>query len=209
MGYDITFHPVSEKELRYYFFDVVENHDLAEVRAHELAKSEYDYEWLLGIYNNFPDWLHSQEEIEPTFAYAAAAVAGFIHPYWYLRGQALTFLDTKHPIVSLFVPLTELGGPKLASLGPEATIISRNYSASGYLPHNRLDELQQLLSESDVEVSEIFSERGKESLQVTIKYAKENGLGFIEASDICTIDGESATYEPNLRNHGFSDLGDR
>src|SRR5207253_693867 len=113
MGFDVTFHPIGADQLRHFLFDVLDDGSLAAARAAELSAEPKHRKVLDQLYESFPGWLAGRgaPPVGNSFAVVAAVIAGFLHPYWYARGTALTFLAEEHlpEMKSLFVPLGRLG----------------------------------------------------------------------------------------------------
>jgi hypothetical protein len=124
MGFDITFHPVSRDDLQRFVFDVFNEPSLAESRATELSADPNAQSQILELYGQFPQWAADGEApFEATFAVACAAVAGWRHPYWYARGQALSFLATEEEAIgALLTPLPTIAQGVSASWRTPAAV---------------------------------------------------------------------------------------
>ena len=201
MGYDITFHPVAIADLERLVFDVVRTPALAAARAKEASKKKAKA--VTRIYGYFPGWLDDDEAaVNATFAVAAAAVAGFRHPYWYARGAALSFLP-KLPVK--LVPLNRLADGLFARM-PDANgdRIDSNYTASGVILPDQLAALAGWLdaSKNAKAIGKVFDDDGLDSLRRAIAYAVSRRLGLMEAADLVVpFAGEGVTDLDNLRAH--------
>lgn len=213
MGFDVTFHPIGTNQLRRFLFEVIEDSSLSETRAAELSSDPKKRKGLLALYKVFPEWLAGGGDppLGNTFAVAAAVIAGFLHPYWYSRGTALTFLAEEHvaEMKEVFVPLGQVVPGRLSEL-PDASrgMIYGNESASGFIPPDRVMRAQELLQSladrpgrAGLSLLEtLVDEDGLESLRAAMKYCLERGLGMIEASDVVVpIADECMTEFENLR----------
>jgi hypothetical protein len=208
MGFDITFHPVGKADLDRYIFDVAETPRLAGERARELAGNEEDFKMIMEFYyQEFPGWLRDVPREEnggapafaATFVRAAAALAGFKYPYWYCRGSALTFVaEEESRFRALFTPLGQLTNGVLSRIGDSSNgLIAENYSTSGFI--GNLEALRKELNRSSTVIDEVFDDEGRWALDNALGYAKEHGLGLIEAADIYVpMEGGGSKYE-NLR----------
>ena len=225
MGFDITFHPTGLEEIQYYLFDVIENHAIAKSRVSELTSDSEVREYLLiNFYSKFDEWFeeilkegHSSPLFSGRFAFLAAQISGFLHPFWYARGQALSFLaEASEEVKHLIKPLTKITDGKLKGLSDISNgLITENYKASGFISDldallKILDELcypknWQILSEvdfydSNTLISKYFDEEGIDSLNKAIKYAQSRKLGLMEGADVCGPFGCYTKYE-NMRAH--------
>lgn len=212
MGFDVTFHPVSKEDLKRFLVDVVEDPKLIGARLNELSKDENARRDIrAGIYDRFPDWLSEFEEggdltFEGTFAFAAAALAGYRHPYWYARGSAVAFLlETAPHLGGFFVPLGRQFKGAIAKL-PDYSggLISQNYTASGFVEPQRLPDLKKELVAlaASKKLYQVFDEQGYDAVSRAIDYALPKGLGLMEATDLVVpISGETFTEPANMRSH--------
>jgi hypothetical protein len=211
VGFDVTFHPVRADELRRYLFDVIADGSLAEHRAGELATAAKHRNLLLKLYGSFPEWLAEPAPVPNTFAFAAAIVAGFLHPYWYARGTAFTLLAEGHvpEMAGLFVPLGQMAPGRLSSVPDRSRGLFRgNESASGFVPPERIARAQELL-ESLADrpgrgplsmLETLVDEESLESLRAVTRYCREHGLGLVEATDLVVpFSGECVSNYDNLR----------
>ena len=153
MGYDVTFHPVSAAELQRFVFDLVDKPALAKARVAEISSVARKRKDLIDISGHLSAFAAQaaadRHAFGNTIAFAAAAVAGFLHPYWYARGAALTFLCVTKLAKSTEVPFTPL--PKLAK-GKVAKLkdgsdgfLTNNYTASGFIAPERIAGVEALL----------------------------------------------------------------
>ena len=214
MGYDVTFHPVSRAELQRFVFDVVGDPALASVRATELAPDPDKREVALDVYEQMSAWNGQDVPFNATYGVVAAIVAGFLHPYWYVRGQAVSFLAQQDPSVhELLVPLPRIAEGAVGSLkDPSCGLITDNYTASGLLEN--LDEFlvrfqKHLRPQSKLAfwkkpplALELFSEDGIQALEYAVRYAQAKRLGLMEATDVVVPFAEEFRTDPdNLRAH--------
>ena len=212
MGFDVTFHPVSKEDLKRFLVDVIEDPKLIGARLNELSKDEAARRDIrTGIYDKFPDWLSEFEDggdvtFEGTFAFAAAALAGYRHPYWYARGSAVAFLLEVAPhLGGFFVPLgRQFKGPIAKLPDYSGGLISQNYTASGFVEPQRLPDLKKALAElaANKKLFQVFDEAGFDAVSRAIDYALPKGLGLMEATDLVVpISNETFTEPANMRSH--------
>lgn len=203
MGFDITFHPVSAEELQYFFFDVVENPRLAEQRANELTTADKRHA-VFNIYSLIPGWLEEFDRDEDkdfahTFAYAAAILAGFRHPYWYARNTNIgSILD--HRVRELILPLTRIATGTVARLRDRSRgLIVDHCVGGGFVedvvslsclveelsqPKTKRSLLRRKLITKPPPIEETFHEAALEALRAAITYALDHKLGLMEAEGV-------------------------
>lgn len=208
MGYDITFHPVSLDDLRRYVFDVIEQPALAEGRASEMASDSAKRRGVERVYEQIAEWTQQLADgeslaLNETFAYAAAQIAGFRHPFWYSRNAAISMLDDES-ILDLFVPLTKLpGAPARLQGTATAAHIGLNYTASGVITD--LDALERNLQKLGLDGDSptlfgVFDAGRLASLREAIAYCHQHDLALIEGADIVVpIAGDAGTDADNFR----------
>jgi hypothetical protein len=224
MGYDVTFHPVGIYELQYYVFDVVNEPKLAGERAKALAAHPEKHRMVLQVYRSLErhrDWSSWSGDVHfgSTVAYCAAATAGFLHPFWYSRDGAVTFLGRfDSSVLSLFTSLTKLATGVVARM-PDSSlgILGLNYTGSGLLKPDRVIALLAALkslakeplpsetvgnSEGLSVLDAVFDYGGLASLLGAIHYAIDHGLGLMEAADVVVpLADETVTNPENFRQH--------
>lgn len=225
MGFDITFHPVSKDEIDYYVFSVADNPELAELRVSELTDDPDEQDYIMdAYYSNFSMWIDEIKELSkqdnaPHFAsrfgFATAGIIGYIRPFWYSRGQAISFLARKSENVkTLIIPLTQIARGSVKDLPDSSNgIISQNYMSSGFIDNiDKLEELLDSLSQpkgwkkiyqgnwrqGESLLEELFFEDGVTALHNVIEYARINKLGLMEAADIYGPSG-SGTKDENCQ----------
>lgn len=196
-------------------FDVANSPALAAARAKSLTTSKAKRDDLTaGVLNRLADFVGEVQEsggFGETIAFATAAVAGYLHPYWYARGSALSFLAAEDPsIVALFTSWQGLAAGVVSTLSDDsAGLISANYSASGFITPERLGALQALLAKAKKKSPffEVFDEDGFDALRRAVDYAAAHGLGLMEASDLVVpMTNEGFTDLDNLRAHFLNNV---
>ncbi len=106
MGWDITYHPFHEQDLRNIYFVGVKDPSVSDRIAREFNIPEFHYPNLADIF------ARGKELDDVPFAsghgYNAALMAGHLRPYWYLRGSALSFLAGDAAFTSYFTDWSTL-----------------------------------------------------------------------------------------------------
>jgi hypothetical protein len=216
MGFDVTFHPVSVADLQHFVFDLAGDGALAGPRSKELTSAPAKQrEVAVGVLARLPDFVEEVKadgDFAMSIAFAAAAVAGYRHPYWYARGSAMSFMAAEHPpLARLFSSLPTLAKGPVAALEDDAfALLTENYSASGVVLPGKVAALEKLLAllakagpgKKPGPLFEVFDAQGYDSLQRAIGYALEHGLGLLEATDLVVpMANEGFTELDNLRAH--------
>lgn len=209
MGYDITFHPIAADDIRQYIFDVIEQPELAEARAADMASNPEQQRKIERIYEQMGEWVAELSKgkclpINETIAYATAQIAGILRPYWYARGAAISMLDDD-TVLDLFVPLTKMAdAPDCLCEASKFAHIGLNYSASGVITD--LDQLERNLERLGLDNNNpptlftVFDRATLASLREAIAYCREHDLALIEAADVVVpIADETGTDADNFR----------
>lgn len=222
MGFDVTFHPVSIADLHRFVFDVAADPDLAPGRAKEITKDRRKQKDLLeGVLSRLPDFVQDVRRdggFNQCIAFAAAAVAGYRHPYWYARDAALSFLASKHAeLRRLFTPLPAVAKGTIADLDDDSKgLLTESYTASGVVLPENIAALMAVLrklakpakGKKTAPLFEVFDETAYDSLARAIAYAADHELGLMEATDLVVpITSEGFTDADNLRAHFLDNQG--
>jgi hypothetical protein len=224
MGYDITFHPVSVEELQHYVFDVVDAPELAGDRASQLTSDPEKLSLVAEVYRTLEQFRDSSlwsgdVHFGSTVAYCAAAIAGFLYPFWYSRGGAVTFLGQHDPsMLEIFTSLTAVARGTVAEMPDESDgILGLNYTGSGFIEPQRVGELLARLKhlahvplsrtgtvqrENLTVLDAVFDYDGLASLLGAVHYAIDHGLGLVEASDVVVPLADQTVTDPGrFREH--------
>ncbi|MEW9097060.1 MAG: hypothetical protein AB2417_18440 [Clostridiaceae bacterium] len=223
MGFDITFHPITREELKTFVFDVIEKPSLAVERALMISKDENKQEDIKNIYMKLEEFrdelLNGECEFGEAYGFAAAAIAGYIHPYWYSRQGCISFIcmeesknqkisnkpldDSEKTFNGLLESLVELSPDTFKGIEDKGDgLITGNYCGGGYIDNSRLSYLKELIEDPDHEnlVSRIMDEDNLKALKHVINYALLNNTGILEASDIIVpVSNECYSDFDNLR----------
>ena len=208
MGYDVTFHPVSAADAQYFVFDVMEKPSLAEERAAQISTNPEMRKKVPGLYEDMLAWRNPKTWREDVgfgavVGYFTAIFVGFLHPHWYARQAAITWLGKYEPfILSLFLSWRSVADGYVSRLPDDsAGILGLNYTGSGYIPPVDVPKLDAIVRDmmvvrenrpyfdklADPTVSpihHIFDSDGLAALLHAIEYAEKEGLGLMEASEV-------------------------
>lgn len=208
MSHDITFHPIAADELQRFVFEVLLDPGIAESRAAEVTEDPEKRRALIELYEQ----LHGVEQDvilgkEPfaTLSLGIAGVAGFLHPYWYVRGAAVSFLAEldEEGFGPFLVSLRTLTPRRYRGVDDKAPgRIRENFAGGGLIEHRKLPGLQQRLidDEEGSPVGEVFDAESLECLEAAVDYAIAHKCGLIEASElVMPSEDEAFTDIDNLR----------
>ena len=155
MSIDVTFHPIRESELRYYVLDVGADGGLATVRAVEAVEDDAKQDALIALYEALAkagaDAASGAGSIAMV-AHYGAAVAGYLHPYWYARGAGIWHLAEEDGEVfgGLFAPLAVVSEDEAEAAG----MVGEAPFGAGFIPNDRLDLLEDALDGDGADLAE-------------------------------------------------------
>lgn len=191
MGYDVTYHPINEMEMKNWYFDrLQEIKDGNEGPAKEFAKSfdvhDFYVEKYIDILGISASQNNENEPFDKTHGFYTAIVQGFFRTYFYTRGSAFSFLIDEHPEFQKYTKTWEEILEKPLTC-PLENRITENYSSGVYIPYDKLNQLYEDYKENS-EIKEVmdafFSEGRIKVFLKAVEYALENKLGILEATEV-------------------------
>jgi len=216
MGYDITLHPFSRKEFKYFIEEVVEKPETIDSRVAAIHNKETERAFIVdAIYSNIPafkiDIDKNGVEVEKTTGMLSAAIMGYLHPYWYLRNGLLADLLDHELFSGLNTNLAALVKEENKKYFASGEGIIENYSSGFYLTFQQVTKLNDELSRPDSrKVAEKFlGDENYSLLKKCFTYCMENELDLLEASDIYVpFSGENSSYHLNVRAAHLKNISD-
>jgi hypothetical protein len=191
MGYDISYHPITETEINqwYWGLDFTRIIERDYTAVNELARQHgiedfyrQKYTELLDVaVNTQPD-----DAFENTHGYYIAVIQGLFRKYFYTRGSAFSFLMLEQPDYRKYTKAWE----NILTSKAENKIhnqLNSNYSSGVYIPAN---QVVQLLNDyqNDAQVKQhldnFYSEKRISVFIKALTFAAENNCGLLEASDV-------------------------
>ncbi len=194
MGFDVSWHPISQKEIHLWYLDrlpEVRRGDLSGLEAvlnrcqpgkekgHEgFCRKSYREMLEQGVKIG-PD-----EPFEKTHGFILAAVQGLFRPYYYTRGGAFSFLVSQYPELAVYtLSFRDILGDSLPN--PTEGRFSENYSGGVFIPENQIPRLASDYMSGRIrpQLEECFGN----TLPVFLKalgHAGKEGLGLLEATEI-------------------------
>lgn len=192
MGYDVTYHPISEMEIKNWYFDRLQEIKDENVECTKtLAKSFEMHDFYIDKYI---DLLHisitlqddENEVFDKTHGFYIAIVQGFFRTYFYTRGSAFSFLIEDYPEFQKYTKTWQkiLENPITYQVENR---ITENYSSGVYIPYDKLSRLyEDYNQDSNIKKKlDIFFSDGRINVFLkAVEYALEHKLGILEATEV-------------------------
>jgi len=184
MGFDISYHPISEKQINTWYFEVITNPEKIEALASDHQIDDF-YKTKYQDTINAGRETDQNDYFDKTHGFFIAVVQGFFETYFYIRGGALSFsennqLDSYYKKWEEFIPLESL------TKKVENRLVE-NYCSGVYIS---ADQVVRLLEdyhnkvEIKSELDQLFSEGRISIFLKALNFAKEHGLGLLEATEV-------------------------
>ncbi|MNG65960.1 hypothetical protein D3C87_455130 [compost metagenome] len=184
MGFDISYHPISEEQINTWYFEVIANPEKIEALASDHQIDDF-YKTKYQDTINAGRETDQNDYFDKTHGFFIAVVQGFFETYFYIRGGALSFsennqLDSYYKKWEEFIPLESL------TKKVENRLVE-NYCSGVYIS---ADQVVRLLEdyhnkvEIKSELDQLFSEGRISIFLKALNFAKEHGLGLLEATEV-------------------------
>lgn len=193
MGYDITFHPISEAQMDAWYFSLLDSLAKGDTSRLEAVAEEAGMDpFYINKYRDLMKYAAGtppSERFETTHGFYMAVVQGFFRRHYYVRGTAVSFMAEEYPMMERYITPWKDILPE-GILPPAQQGIVENYSAGVYLS---AEQVKELLSdyEGNKEVREAVDDYFMENGAVLLKAlrdAAENGAGLLEATDVVEVE---------------------
>jgi len=221
MGFDVTWHPISQVEMHQWYFE-----RLPEARQGDYAAAmRLADRFRLGLAAGYQDdckkgyrdlleqasRLGPDDPFDKTHSYILAMVQGFFRTYYYTRGGIYSALAEMVPQMAEYtLPFQQILGDKLQArlgLGPIRNRVYENYCGGVYIPEDQVPRLLADYETGSVEgpLKQCFGS----TLPVFLKallHAKKEGLGLLEATEVVEpdpMDLQKTTCRSYLMNCDF------
>ena len=186
MGFDVSYHPISEPELREWYFAALEDDSLVDTLAARHGIEDFYRDKYRSTLNTGRETSPGQS-FDKTHAFYAAVVQGFFRTYFYIRGGDFSFAIEANPDYARYTkPWTEILGREIVQ--PVENRIVENYCGGVYIP---ADQVLRLLSDIETDAAiRAHLERsvfGAGTLEVFLKalcFARDGGFGLLEATEV-------------------------
>jgi len=218
MGFDVTYHPIKREEFKFYIEEVVKQPDSYQKQLTCLHSDANEQAFLNdGIYSRFgtfkSDVLAGTGSFDKTIGFATAAIASYLHPYWYARGGLLSRLVAESGFQELNEPWSIWVDEELRPVFDQAvSLVSENYSSGCLIPYDKLEKLKQTLQvpENQAVVEKLIGdEDNRKALYNCIQYCLEQQTALLEATDLFVpFSGEHYSFAKNFKAFHLKNLDD-
>lgn len=184
MGYDVTHHPVSVKEIEYFVLMPYSNRSLIKGRIGELTTDPEQVEFLHMTYESLYEECDASNHVSGLeLSQLICCVSSFLHPYWYSRNICFSFLVQEGLCENLFKPLSDFtNDPKITKkLRHKKLLIEENYMSSGFIEPGNMallaDTLIPLLQEKArlMKENQLKLQKERRTLMSYVKIIMGNG----------------------------------
>jgi len=185
MGFDISYHPINEDEIKRWYFEVLDNQSVIEQLATEYSIEEF-------YVNKYKDTINValntdvSENFDVTHGYYIAVVQGFFRKYFYTRGSAFSFLIENDNSFADYTTGWQAIVPPMYE-NPRVERIITNYSSGVYISS---DKVKMLLSDFEnkekirQKLIDFYSHGRIDIFISALKFAASNNLGLLEATEV-------------------------
>ncbi|WP_324026368.1 hypothetical protein QSV08_02725 [Maribacter sp. BPC-D8] len=203
MGWDISYHPISEKQISEWYFDVLEDQSLIDKLATEYKIEDFykeKYKETIAVGSETKD----TDIFDKSHGYYAAVAQGFFQKFFYTRGAALSFSESG--LLESYFKNWDQILPKEKLTSNVNNRIIENYCSGVYIPANMVVELlkdYEVNAEVKNELDNLFSFDRINVFLKALNYAKDNELGLLEATEVVEpnpMDLNSSSCYSNLFN---------
>ena len=195
MGYDISYHPISKAQMHKWYFDVLDDSSLLDkletrVPSNQLKSESQRAEFEEYYLNKYKDVIKVSKTMKDSFskthAYIIAVVQGFFEEFFYTRGAALSFVEDDDFFDKYTTSWRDIA-PKKYLENFEYDGLDENYSGGVYLSPT---QVVQLLTDYEKDkklkttIDKLFSHNRIVIFLEALNFAKEKGLGLLEATEV-------------------------
>lgn len=195
MGFDVTWHPISQKEMRLWYFDRLEEArrgDYATAMAlaaqHRMGQEAGYQDFCQKGYRAMLEQaaqLTDKDPFDKTHSYILAMIQGLFRTYYYTRGGIFSGLAEMEPRMAGYtLPFQAIIGDE-PQWGTIRNRIYENYCGGVYIPEKEVPRLLEDYESGKVEgpLRQCFGN----TLPVFLKallHAKKERLGLLEATEV-------------------------
>ena len=190
MGYDVSFHPISPKEMQEWYFAPlawVQQGQEEKVRAFAAQQGMEDFyaEKYLNTLR-VGAGTGGGELFDNSHGFYIAVIQGFFRDYFYTRGSAFSFLvDEKPEYARYFTPWEQV--VPAAFSNPTENRIIENYCSGVYLSPDQAAQLLRDLEQNKKvleDLEELWCDGQLAVLKKALTAAVELGVGLLEATEV-------------------------
>ena len=195
MGFDVTWHPISQEEMHSWYFDRLEEARRGDYTTAMALADQHRMGQAAGYQDSckkgYRDMLAQGAQLGPddpfdkTHSYILAMIQGLFRTYYYTRGGIYSGLAELEPAMASYtLPFQQIIGDK-PCWGPIRNRIYENYCGGVYIPETGVTRLLADYEKGTIEVP--LKQCFGNTLPVFLKallHAKAEGLGLLEATEI-------------------------
>jgi len=195
MGYDISWHPITVEQINKWYFDVLENSNLANKLKVRIPNDQLKYESQREEFEKFylekyKKVIESAKTMEGSFnqthAYNIALVQGFFEEFFYTRGSAISFIMDDN-FIDKYTTSWQKISPKKYLINFEQDSLDGNYSGGVYLSALQVKKLLQDYREDEnikAILNQEFSHGRIDIFLQALNFAQKRNLGLLEATEV-------------------------
>ena len=192
MGFDISYHPINEDEIKEWYFD-----RLQEVKQNELEPIQqlaqkfgitdfYVNKYVTTLQAGVTSLTNGNEPFDKTHGLYVAVTQGFFRTFFYTRGSAFSFLIDKYAeFASYTKPWQDIIETEITC--PIQNRITQNYCSGVFIPYEQVKRLQDDYCNQQAvkeRLDEIFSHGRIDVFLKAITLCIDNQLGLLEATEV-------------------------
>jgi len=200
MGFDVTWHPISQAEMRQWYFDRLPearkgdfSSALGLALRHRMGQASGDQLTCRKAYRQMLEQgaqLSPDAPFDKSHSYLLAMVQGLFRPYYYTRDGIYSGLAEMFPRMAGYtLPFREILGEGFPGAENARNRVYENYCGGVYIPE---DQVPRLLADYESgSVEGLLKQCFGGSLTVflyALLHAKEEGLGLLEAAGVVEPD---------------------
>ncbi|MDR1163969.1 MAG: hypothetical protein LBM17_09085 [Candidatus Accumulibacter sp.] len=185
MGFDVSFHPINENEIREWYFDAMSDDKKIDVLAREHDIDDFYREKYREVIRSGRE-IDASEVFDVTHSFRVAVVQGFFRTYFYTRGSAFTFLIEQKPEYKKYLkPWKDILGREPGMRVHDQII--ENYCGGVYIPPEQVAPLIEDYEKDETlkaALDGVFSEGNIAVFLKALNFAKDGGFGILEATEV-------------------------
>ena len=185
MGFDVSYHPVKEIEIKEWYFDVLANPD----RIFSLGeKYNIDDFYLKKYQDTIKIAIESNTEssFEVTHGFYIAVVHGFFRTFYYTRGSAFSFLIEEKPYFERYTKSLNGLIPETIT-NPVHHKIVENYSGGVFIPADKVTALLEDYQNNPnvkADLNAHFSYKRISVFLNALEDSRKQHAGLLEATEV-------------------------
>jgi hypothetical protein len=185
MGYDISYHPIKETEIKAWYFDVLNDPELISGITEQHQVDDFYKEKYQQVIN-IGSGTQPNDSFERSHGYYIAVIQGFLRKYYYTRGSAFSFLLEERPYFERYTRDFKTIVPESIS-NPISNRIVQNYSSGVFIPAVQVTQLLEDYANDPTlkaDLDGFFSDGRIGVFLKALADAKQQGLGLLEATEV-------------------------